>query len=72
MEKNERVQRVVAGVLAALFLATVCGFGLYGVLKDPMGVINSVRFHKAKTYLADQEDTSFFPITFSSLCATIM
>ena len=63
MEKSGRVQRAVAGVLTVLFLATVCGFGAYGVLKDPKGVINSVRFHKAKTYLANEEDTSFFPMT---------
>lgn len=62
-KKTSRAQRVTAGVLTVLFLAVVCGFGLYGVLEDPMGVINSVRFHKAKFYLADPEDTSFFPMT---------
>ena len=52
MEKNNRAQRVIAGVLTVLFLATICGFGLYGVLKNPKAVFNSVRFHKAKEYLA--------------------
>ena len=62
-KKTSRAQRVTAGVLTVLFLAVVCGFGLYGVLEDPMGVINSVRFHKAKAYLQDPEDTGFFPMT---------
>lgn len=69
MEKNtqqpqySRAQRIVASVLTVLFLATVCGFGVYGILKDPKAILNSVRFHKAKAYLADPEDTSFFPMT---------
>jgi len=63
MENKNRAQSVIAGVLTVLFLVTVCGFGLYGVMKDPKAVYNSVRFHKAKEYLADPEDVSFFPMT---------
>lgn len=58
-----RVQRVVACVITVIFLACVAGFGLYGILSDPSGIYNSVRFHKAKAYLADPEDVSFFPMT---------
>lgn len=58
-----RAQKIVAGVLTVLFLTTVVGFGLYGILSNPSAVYNSVRFHKAKSFLADPEDTSFFPMT---------
>ncbi len=61
--KTNRVQTAVAWVLTALFLLTVTGFGVYGVLKNPMGVVNSVRYHKAKNFLANPEDTGFFPMT---------
>lgn len=68
MEKNSqqpttRLQKVIAGILAALFLITVTVFGVCGLLKDPSAVLNSVRFHKAKKFLADPEDVSFFPMT---------
>ena len=68
MDKNSqpqasRVQRIVACVLTVVFLAASVSFGLYGILSNPSGVLNSVRFHKAKAYLADPEDTSFFPMT---------
>ena len=69
MQKNSRqtestrLQRIIAGVLTVLFLGIVVGFGAYGVLSNPSGIWNSVRFHKAKAYLADPDDTSFFPMT---------
>lgn len=68
MDKNpqpqaSRAQRIIAGVLTVVFLVTVTGFGLYGVLSNPSSVLNSVRFHRAKAYLADANDTSFFPMT---------
>lgn len=58
-----RVQRIIACVLTVIFLVTAAGFGLYGLLSDPSSVLNSLRFHKAKNYLADPNDTSFFPMT---------
>ena len=58
-----RVQQIVAAVLTVLFLVSVVGFGAYGILKNPKQVLNSVRFHKAKSFLRDPEDTSFFPMT---------
>lgn len=58
-----RVQRIVAGVLTVLFLATVTLFGVSGILKNPSGILSSLRFHKAKKYLTDPEDTSFFAMT---------
>lgn len=61
--KISRTQRIIACVLSALFLATVGGFGLYGILQNPKSVLNSVRFHKAKAFLPDPEDVSFFPMT---------
>jgi len=68
MDKNtqpqaSRAQRIVACVLAVIFLAVSVSFGLYGIFSDPASVFNSVRFHKAKAYLADPEDVSFFPMT---------
>lgn len=58
-----RIQRIVAGVLTALFLATVFGIGAWGIWENPDGILTSLRFHKAKKYLADPEDTSFFAMT---------
>lgn len=58
-----RVQRIVAAVLTVLFLATAAGFGIYGIQNDTDKLINSVRFHKAKAFLPNKEDTSFFPMT---------
>lgn len=61
--ESTRLQRIIAGVLTVLFLVGITGFGAYGVLSNPSGIWNSVRFHKAKAYLADPDDTSFFPMT---------
>lgn len=61
--QTSRVQRVLAGILTVIFLLTVVGFGLYGILSDPKSVLESVKFYKSKAYLADAEDTSFFPMT---------
>ncbi len=56
-------QKKVAYVLTALFLAVIFGFGIYGIASNPTAILNSVKYYKAKSYLDDPEDTSFFPMT---------
>ena len=62
-QKATKAQRIIACVLTALFIPAIFGFGLYGVATDFSGILNSVKFYKAKNYLADPEDTGFFSMT---------
>ena len=61
---NSRVQRIVAIVLTAAFIPMVFGFGIYGLTSDFAEVVDSLRYHHARTYLANEEEenTKFFPM----------
>lgn len=59
---STRVQRVVASILTVAFLATIVVFGAYGLFSSPKSLINSLRYYKAKNYLSDPDDVSFFPM----------
>lgn len=59
-----RIQKIVAGVLTALFIPLIFGFGVYGLVSDPEEVGKSVLFSHAQKYLADVDDgAKFFPMT---------
>ena len=57
-----RVQRIVAAVLTIIFIPTIFGFCFAGVLEDPEALWKSIKYRKAKNFLADPEDNSFFPM----------
>lgn len=57
-----RIQRIVAVVLTIIFIPTIFGFCFAGVLKDPEALWKSIKYRKAKNFLADPEDDSFFPM----------
>ncbi|MBQ8087137.1 MAG: hypothetical protein IJ234_01780 [Clostridia bacterium] len=63
LEKPSRVQSAATIALTALFLCAIGFFGFKGVAKDPKAVLNAVRFHKAKRYLANEAQTDFFSMT---------
>lgn len=61
--KTTKVQRIVAIVLTCLFIPMIFAFGIYGVLSEPEKILKSVRYSYAHKFLADPDDTSFFPMT---------
>lgn len=58
--KSTRAQRIIAAILTVAFLATLAVFGIYGLVTRPRTLVNSLKYHRAKNYLADPDDTSFF------------
>lgn len=61
--KTTKIQRIVAIVLTCLFIPMIFAFGAYGLLSDPATILKSVRYSYAHKFLADPDDTSFFPMT---------
>ena len=61
--KATKIQRIVAAVLTCLFIPMIFAFGIYGVLSEPEKILKSVRYSYANKFLADPDDTSFFPMT---------
>ena len=61
--QTTKIQRVVAIVLTCLFIPMIFVFGAYGLLSDPATILKSVRYSYAHKFLADPDDTSFFPMT---------
>lgn len=60
--QTTRAQRVIAYILSAAFLITLLAFGVYGLASQPGELVNSLKFYKAKKYLADPDDAGFFPM----------
>jgi len=60
--KTGSVQHVIACVMAVVFVATIFSFGAYGLVSNVDETMESLRFHKAKGYLTDPDDVSFFPM----------
>lgn len=61
--ESSRAQRVIAIVLTAMFIPAIFAAGVYGVVNGREDIGESIRFYKAKSYLSDPDDTSFFPMT---------
>lgn len=62
-KKPGRLQRTIAIVLTALMLMTIFAFGIFSLASNTEDIVKSVRFSRAKSFLQDENDTSFFPMT---------
>lgn len=58
-----RAQRIIALVLTLMFVPAIFAGGIYGMIHGWSDIAESIRFYKAKTYLTDPDDVSFFPMT---------
>ena len=54
---------IAAGILTVLFLTAITAVGTVRIAQKPRAAVNSVKYYKAKEYLADPEDTGFFSMT---------
>ncbi len=63
MEKTTKTQRVIAIVLAAIFIPMIAVGGIYGVISNHTEIGKSVLFSHAKKYLSNRENPEFFEMT---------
>lgn len=62
-DSPNRLTRVIAGILTALFIPVIFAGGIYGLVTHWDDIVQSVRFSKSRGYLEDPDDVSFFSMT---------